>query len=136
MERATIILTRLYWTLIAIGSLQYLLFDGHTPSIIGWVVSSAALVTFVFCWLSYPWAWMAAGIIGFIVLAYQTYVAITFLAATEYGGWTNFTFSYGPIHTEGFVAKILCWGGPLFGFIITSMLAYFGARRSDAKTNA
>lgn len=136
MERITTILARLFWTFSAAVSL-YTAIVGHTQSSISWIIAGAALITCALCWLSYPWAWMASGIIGFLILAYQSYVIIMFwLAFAGSGSETIYTVSYGPIHIKGFIAKTLLWGDPLFGFIVTGIFTYFGACRSDAKNHA
>ena len=133
MERITSILARLFWTFSAAVAL-YTVFAGHTHSSIGWIIAGAALATCLLCWLSYPWAWMTAGAVGFLILAYQIYVVFILWLPSD--SQTIFTVSYGPIHIRGFMAKILLWCDPLFGLVVTGIFTYFGACRSDAKNHA
>jgi hypothetical protein len=133
MERTIIILTRLYWTIAALLSLYNMGFSGHPLSVLDWIGDCAVLVTSALCWLSYPWAWMTAGVVGFIILAYQSYVFIMLWLAFTGPSETHYRLNYGPIHIEGFMATLLFWGEPLFGFVVTGLFTYFGAARSDAK---
>jgi hypothetical protein len=138
MERAAIILARLYWTLSAVVTLSQMA-AGSTVSSLHWIADCATLVTCVLSWLSYPWAWMTAGVTGFLSLVYKVYVIVIIwlaFAGVNGVGEPTYTVSYGPIHIKGIIAELLWWGSPLFGFVVTSMFAYFGAGRSDAKNHA
>jgi|SRR5215469_15819945 len=136
MERASIILARLYWTFLAILALyeSNSAFAGHPRSILSWIAGCAVLITSGLCWLPYPRAWMTAGVIGFIILMYHGYQILMFWPVG--GDWSFTTLSIGPIHFHGLTARILWWAEPAFGFVFTFLLANFGAHRSDAKNNA
>jgi hypothetical protein len=78
---------------------------------------------------------MTAGILGLLALAYESYVIFVWWFA----GFTVTSVSlpvFVPMQIKGFVAGIIWYGDPVFGIVITYLLAYFGARRSDAKDNA
>ncbi|HTB84460.1 MAG TPA: hypothetical protein VK742_12465 [Candidatus Sulfotelmatobacter sp.] len=141
MQRFTVILARLIWTFSAIGGILEMAIPepDHPLSILHWCADFAIVATGILCWLSYPWAWMTAGVTGFLGLAYQVYVTVIIwlmMAGVHGIGEPNYRVSYGPIHISGFIAQMLMWGEPLFCLVVTVMFAYFGACRSDAKADA
>jgi hypothetical protein len=141
MQRLTVILTRLIWTFFALGGIREMIFPepGHPLSILHWGADFAMVATGILCWLSYPWAWMTAGVTGLLGLAYQVYVTVLIwlmMAGVQGVGEPNYTVSYGPIHIRGLIAQIFMWGEPLFCLVVTCMFAYFGACKSDAKNHA
>lgn len=138
MQRLTVVIARLIWTLSAVGVIWEMAHPQaeHPLSVLHGTANFAVIATCLLCWLSYPWAWMTAGVTGFLSLAYEIYVTVILwliMSGIHGEGEPVYTVSYGPIHIRGLIAQMLMWGEPLFCLVVTFMFAYFGARRSDAK---